>query len=219
MKKITLTIGIPAYNEAENIGALLVSLNRQRLTAAVIEKIIVYSDASSDNTLAVVNRVKNPILQVISGKKRMGKANAMNMIMKHTTSDILVILDADILIRDVRMIERLVEPILKKNADLASARVKEYWTKSKFEEILKISMLLKKDILIIHRTYLKDIDIDLALSSFGSVIVTSGGGYPHNLNQDLKFIPFSIIDRLIDTRLSKIRLIKWIQQITVKSTN
>ena len=78
---------------------------------------------------------------------------------------------------------------------------------------------LKKDILIIHRTYLKDIDIDLALSSFGSVIVTSGGGYPHNLNQDLKFIPFSIIDRLIDTRLSKIRLIKWIQQITVKSTN
>ena len=146
MKKITLTIGIPAYNEAENIGALLVSLNRQQLTAAVIEKIIVYSDASSDNTLAVVNRVKNPILQVISGKKRMGKANAMNMIMKHTTSDILVILDADILIRDVRMIERLVEPIMKENADLASARVKEYWTKSKFEEILKISMLLKKDI-------------------------------------------------------------------------
>ena len=146
MKKITLTIGIPAYNEAENIGALLVSLNRQQLTAAVIEKVIVYSDASTDNTLTVVKRLKNSIIQVILGKKRMGKANAMNMIMKHTTSDILVILDADILIRDVRMIERLVEPIMKENADLASARVKEYWTKSKFEEILKISMLLKKDI-------------------------------------------------------------------------
>lgn len=146
MKMKTLTIGIPTYNEGENIGYLLQSIKSQKLESAKIVKIIVYSDASTDNTLTLLNKMKMKTLRAISGKKRMGKSYAMNQIIKQTTSDILVLLDGDILVRDEYMIEKLIEPIRTQNADLTSARVKEFWTKSKFEEILKISMLLKKDI-------------------------------------------------------------------------
>ena len=144
--KNTLTIGIPAYNEVKNIGSLLRSVESQTISSAKIERVIVYSDASTDGTLEVVNKTKIANLEIISGKKRMGKSYAMNEIIGKTKSDILVLLDADILIRDQHMIEKLIEPILKQDADLASARVKEYWAKSKFEEILKISMNLKKEI-------------------------------------------------------------------------
>lgn len=145
-KKPTVSIGIPAYNEEANICSLLHNIREQKLLTATLKKIIVYSDASTDGTLDVLTRMKMKSLRVMSGKKRMGKSYAMNQIIKKTTSDILVLLDGDILIRDNQMVEKLIEPILLQHADLTSARVKEFWTNTKFEEILKISMLLKKDI-------------------------------------------------------------------------
>lgn len=144
--KPTLTIGIPAYNEEANISSLMHSIREQKLVTASLKEVIIYSDASSDGTLDILTRMKIKFLRVLSGKKRMGKSYAMNQIIKHTTSDILVLLDGDILIRDKHMIEKLIEPIQVQHADLTSARVKEFWTKTKFEDILKISMLLKKDI-------------------------------------------------------------------------
>ena len=144
--KLTLTIGIPAYNEEANISTLINSIKEQKLVTALLREVIVYSDASSDGTIDVVTRMKMKSLRVVSGKKRMGKSYAMNQIIKHTTSDILILLDGDILIRDNQMVEKLIEPIRVRHADLTSARVKEFWTNTKFEEILKISMLLKKDI-------------------------------------------------------------------------
>ena len=146
IKKLSVTVGIPAYNEEANIESLLQEVKEQKLLTAKLCEIIVYSDASTDRTLEILKRMKMKSLSVVSGEKRMGKSYAMNQIIKHTTSDILVLLDGDILIRDKHMIEKLIEPIRKQNADLTSARVKEFWAKTKFEEILKISMLLKKDI-------------------------------------------------------------------------
>lgn len=145
-KKLTVTIGIPAYNEEANIESLLQEVRKQKLLTVSLEEVIVYSDASADGMLEILKRIKMKSLRVLSGEKRMGKSYAMNQIIKHTTSDILVLLDGDILIHDKHMIEKLIEPIRVQNADLTSARVKEFWAKSKFEEILKISMLLKKDI-------------------------------------------------------------------------
>src|SRR3989344_4699217 len=146
IKKLSVTVGIPAYNEEANIESLLQEVKEQKLLTAKLCEIIVYSDASTDRTLEILKRMKMKSLSVVSGEKRMGKSYAMNQIIKHTASDILVLLDGDILIRDRYMIEKLIEPIRVQHADLTSARVKEFWAKTKFEEILKISMLLKKDI-------------------------------------------------------------------------
>jgi hypothetical protein len=78
------------------------------------------------------------------------------------------------------------------------------------DEINKI----RKDVLIIHRTYLDkekigmnpDDFLKLVKSKFGSVFITSGGGYPHNLSSNCKFIPFSVMESCINNRLSKTKL-------------
>lgn len=80
---------------------------------------------------------------------------------------------------------------------------------------------VNKDILLIHRTYLKE-DIlgmkvneflKLAGKIFGSIIVTSGGGYPHNLQEEVRFIPFSIVEQCVGSRLSKLKLIANLQKL------
>jgi glycosyltransferase involved in cell wall biosynthesis len=41
MKRIRISIGIPVYNEEQNIIALLNAIAKQRLISAVIEKVFV----------------------------------------------------------------------------------------------------------------------------------------------------------------------------------
>ena len=75
---------------------------------------------------------------------------------------------------------------------------------------------VRKDVLIIHRTYLDRAKIGmepkeflrLAKQKFGMVFITSGGGYPHSLNLDerCRFISFSTLESCINSRLSKNRL-------------
>ena len=73
---------------------------------------------------------------------------------------------------------------------------------------------LRKDVLIIHRTYLDKakigmdpkLFINMAKRQFGSVFITSGGGYPHNLEVRCRFIPFSTLESCVNSRLSKNKL-------------
>lgn len=95
------------------------------------------------------------------------------------------------------------------------------------EKVNDISELLgginniNKDILIIHRTYINkeklgmEVDrfIKLASDTFGSVVITSGGGYPHNLQKKLRFIPFSVVEQCINSRLSKLKLVTYLQKL------
>ena len=80
---------------------------------------------------------------------------------------------------------------------------------------------IRKDILVIHRTYLKkemlgmEVEdfLKLANRQFGSVVITSGGGYPHTLPQKVKFVPFSIIEKSIASRISKLKLTSYLQKL------
>jgi hypothetical protein len=96
--------------------------------------------------------------------------------------------------------------------------------KSKIEFSTKIRNFttansLRKDVLIIHRTYIDEVKVGinaeeflaLAKKEFGTVIVTSGGGKPHNLKADCKFIPFSQIEACISTRVAKNKLNNLVQ--------
>jgi hypothetical protein len=84
---------------------------------------------------------------------------------------------------------------------------------------------LRKDILVIHRTYLNKAYtgfdtpknfIDAAQMTFGSVVVTSGGGYPHNIGSEteVRFLPFSVLDKCLASRLSKLKLVSSLQSCT-----
>jgi len=113
MKKLSVTIGIPAYNEGANIKNLLLSLLNQKNPNYILKKIIVISDNSSDNTVAEVKSVNNKKIKLIENDERKGQAVGQNKIIENFDSDILVLLNADILPKGKLFISRLIIPILK----------------------------------------------------------------------------------------------------------
>lgn len=80
---------------------------------------------------------------------------------------------------------------------------------------------INKDVLVIHRTYMKEEFLgmgirdflDLAEDTFGTVIVTSGGGYPHSIREEVRFLPFSIIQQCLGSRLAKLKLVSFLQKL------
>ena len=107
MNKLSLTIGIPAYNEEANIKGLILSIFEQEARTYSLEKIIVVVDACTDNTLDEILKIKNGKIQLIVNNQRKGKAYGLNVITRETNSDILVHFDADILLKDKKTKKRL----------------------------------------------------------------------------------------------------------------
>jgi glycosyltransferase involved in cell wall biosynthesis len=144
MKQITLTIGIPAFNEELNIGYLIKDLLKQNEKGFIIEKIIVASDGSRDNTVQIVKSFKNSKVMVIDNKINIGAAATQNQLCRVAKSDYLLLLNADTLIEDRDFIYKLVSLSKKRNADLVSANLQELEPTTFFENVLATSMRLKK---------------------------------------------------------------------------
>jgi glycosyltransferase involved in cell wall biosynthesis len=103
---------IPAFNEARTIGNVL----RAVRAAAGIREIIVVDDGSEDNT-ALVARGEGT--KVIILDKNMGKAAALLEGIRCTDADTLLLMDADIIGLTAEHIERLLEPVQNRRADMA----------------------------------------------------------------------------------------------------
>lgn len=110
--KITVSIGIPAYNEAANIEYLLKALLKQKLQGIILDKIIVVSDASTDKTIQKVKSFKSNKIIIIENKKRLGKSISENIIIKESKADILIMLDADVLPLGKDFITYITAPII-----------------------------------------------------------------------------------------------------------
>lgn len=143
MKTNTVTIGIPAYNEESNIGFLIRDILSQKITNFKLTKIIVASDGSSDETVNKVRSFKDVRIQIIDGKQRLGKSARQNEIMSRVKSDVLVLLDADIVISDKTFLEKMVTLILEGKCDMTSSGLSELPARTFFEKSLDVSMKLK----------------------------------------------------------------------------
>lgn len=142
-EKLTVTIGIPAFNEEKNLGNLLRELRQQKIYKGQLVEVIVASDGSVDKTVEVVERAKNAKVRLIKGNKRRGKSYRQNQIINKASSDILVLLDADTLMNDRFFVNKLIRPIVKNEADLTSAALSELAPESYFESALYLSMRFK----------------------------------------------------------------------------
>ena len=111
--KPTLSIGIAAYNEAQNIGALISAFLNQKISSVRFIEIIVVSDASTDETDRIVQSFRDKNVRLVRLKERSGLSKVQNKIMETVDTDILVVSDADILPGDEYHIENLIAPILK----------------------------------------------------------------------------------------------------------
>lgn len=136
-KNLTLSVGIPAYNEEMNIGKLVKSILDQDYGKIKLGKIIIYSDGSTDGTNAIVRGINSNKIKLIASGKRRGQAHAQNIIFKNSASDILVLLNADILIKDNNFIRNLAGPITaKKGVGLTSPMVVPLSPDNFFEYII-----------------------------------------------------------------------------------
>lgn len=123
-KKLTVTIGISAYNEEKNIGNLLNSLLIQKEKSISIKKIIVISDGSTDNTVNVVREYKNKKIHLISGHVRLGKPSRLNQMFSFNTSAVFFVVDADTFFKDLFAIEKLARKFtVSKNVGLVTGNV------------------------------------------------------------------------------------------------
>lgn len=134
-KKKTVTIGIAAYNEENTIKMLIRSLQKQKTSSFVLERIIVMLDGSTDNTASILRNMHNrPNVIIIENKERMGKATRLNELFHINQSDILVIFDADILITDTYLIEKMVKGFNSEKVAIVSSnnqpvRPNTFWGK------------------------------------------------------------------------------------------
>ncbi len=107
----TLTIGIPAYNEEQNIVYLLESVMRQERENFILERVIVISDGSTDTTEDLVRDFakQHSIVELVADAKRLGQGARLNQLYAMNTSDVLVNFDGDTTLGHDHVLERIVK--------------------------------------------------------------------------------------------------------------
>ena len=98
-RKRTISVLIPARNEAKNIGACLDAL---AISETAIEEIIVYNDGSTDRTGEILEEYQQRLdnLRVLAGVPLpdgwVGKPHACHRLAEAANSEVLIFMDADV---------------------------------------------------------------------------------------------------------------------------
>lgn len=123
----SLTIAIPAHNEEGVILRILESISLQCFDVCSLDKIVVYCDGCSDNTVSNVKEFSENLSNVYyyEGSERIGKTKMLNRIFTENESDFLMVLDADIGLDGVDFIQRFMERAISdsKNVMFAAHQV------------------------------------------------------------------------------------------------
>lgn len=103
---------VPAYNEEENIGAVLSVLS----TCQCLDEVIVVSDGSEDSTAQVAQAYG---VRVIELPVNVGKGGAMKAGFLSTDADVLLFIDADLIGLTEGHVRDLLRPVLAGEALMA----------------------------------------------------------------------------------------------------
>lgn len=96
------SVGIMAYNEEANIANAIASLLDQRVEMGSIDELIVVASGCTDGTVPIVTELarKDDRVRVVAQERREGKASAINVFMRTARSPILLMVGADVLVKD-----------------------------------------------------------------------------------------------------------------------
>lgn len=109
--RVGCSIGIMAYNEEANIARTIHAVLEQQGPSIRIEEIIVVASGCTDRTVPIVTEIaeKESRVRLYVQEKREGKASAINLFLKKATSEVAVLIGADV-IPDDAAIENLCAP-------------------------------------------------------------------------------------------------------------
>jgi glycosyltransferase involved in cell wall biosynthesis len=102
---------VPAYNEEKTIGKVLDVLKNTEL----LDEIIVVSDGSTDSTASIA---KNYGVRLIELSRNLGKGDAVLAGVKNTDSDVILMIDADLIGLEKEHIHQLLEPVINGEEDM-----------------------------------------------------------------------------------------------------
>jgi len=111
---LKVSVVVPTFNEAENIGLLV---ERLRAVLPGVE-VVVVDDGSPDGTAEVASSL--PGVVVIRRPRKLGLGSAVREGARRASADIVVVMDAD-LQHPPEVVPRLVEALAKCGADVAVA--------------------------------------------------------------------------------------------------
>ncbi len=114
----SVSIIIPAWNEAQSISKTLKSLHDSKKNKSWWNELIVVDDGSSDDTY---EQALPWVDKMILHQKNKGKGEALQSGCKHASCPILLLLDAD-LEETAKYAVDLLEPIIKNQADMTIAK-------------------------------------------------------------------------------------------------
>src|SRR6195952_2814707 len=109
--ELRVTAIVPAYNEKATLAEVLAVL----AATPAVDEVLVVSDGSTDGTVEIARPFG---LRTIHLLQNQGKGRAMAIGVAHTDAEILLFVDGDILNLTVDLLDRLVEPVLSKQADM-----------------------------------------------------------------------------------------------------
>lgn len=108
---MSIAVIIPAFNEGKTIKKIIEKVK----TVKEINRIIVVSDGSTDNTVSIAKKCG---VEVVDLPKNIGKGGAMSIGVKNCQEEIIVFLDADLVGLTGNHIRRLIRPILNQKTDM-----------------------------------------------------------------------------------------------------
>lgn len=89
---LSLTFVVPVYNDGLTVGPCIESLLAQSVRP---DRILVVNDGSTDDTRQVLDGFRAPGVDVLHLEKNVGKSRAIEEALRHVTTDLVAVTDAD----------------------------------------------------------------------------------------------------------------------------
>jgi len=117
------SVGIFAYNEEKNIEKVITAILNQELSDVEICEVIIIASGCTDDTVLIARKLaeRDSRIKVISGSKREGKAEAINVFLREARSELLVMESGDT-VPEKNAVEKLIAPFVDNSVGMTGAR-------------------------------------------------------------------------------------------------
>ena len=116
-QEFTVSVVIPAFNEAETVGHVVEVVK----SLDFITEVIVVDDGSEDETAKVAEKAGAIVLKHDINK---GKGSALKTGFKYSKGDIVAFIDADLHKLTLKQVRRIIQPIIDGKADVTKTKFK-----------------------------------------------------------------------------------------------